>query len=106
MKRISYLILILFFSTLASANVMDPWAYAENHSREYAKGDTGDGSGWQECREDEGYTAAKPKLLCTGERTIIVDQGKDRTTANFICYYEFELVSQAEGYNLTFELCN
>ena len=85
-----------------STYVENYMAYANVISREYAKGDANDFSGWRECVEMVS-TDTEVGLVCEGVRTILVHGGK-RVDVNYYCEFRFNKLA-AFKFRVETEVC-
>jgi hypothetical protein len=77
-------------------------AYANTHSREYAKGETGKANGWRECAELEN-TPKEVGEVCEGTRTISLPNGQ-LADVNYFCEFRF-LKVDTTWLKLDYSLC-
>lgn len=77
-------------------------AFANAHSREYAKGDNGKSNGWRECAELENTTKEVGEV-CEGTRTITLPNGQ-LVDVNYFCEFRFLRVD-ATWLKLDYSLC-
>lgn len=78
------------------------FAYANAKSREFAKGDNGQGDGWRECVELES-TPQVTGLVCEGTRTITMQNGS-LVDVNYFCEFRFQ-PTDSNYFRLEYSLC-
>lgn len=81
---------------------LDPMHYANRISREFAAGENGDRSGWNECHEAE-RNQGEIGIACEGTRSIAL-HGDQLVHVNYQCEFQFKPFMK-DSYRVGFAVC-
>ncbi|HMN69976.1 MAG TPA: hypothetical protein PKC28_15650 [Bdellovibrionales bacterium] len=104
-----YILALAFFSigslvaaAYTSRSVTNYLNYANVVSKNHAKGDNGDASGWRDCVEMEN-DGGNVGVACEGGRGIFVHGGR-MVDVNYFCEFRFQRL-ESQAYRVEMELC-
>ncbi len=89
-------------ASLRSSKFLNPIGYGNVRSYDFARGDSGDTSGWRNCVEVGGNNV-EVGVVCEGLRQIRVHGGRF-VDVNYFCEFRFSPTNNT-AFNLEYELC-